>query len=72
MDTKKHSLRIDLDPPLKIALPTYSWISPVSAALIRARNRKDWVEVPAEVRARMKVHFVRHISELFPIALLPK
>ena len=36
------------------------------------RNRKDWLEVPAEVRAKMKVHFVRHISELFPIALLPK
>ncbi len=40
--------------------------------ILPERNRKDWLEVPEEVRAKMKVHFVRHISELFPIALLPK
>jgi ATP-dependent Lon protease len=35
-------------------------------------NRKDWEEVPAEVRNRMQVHFVKHISEALPIALRPK
>jgi hypothetical protein len=28
--------------------------------------------VPAEVRAKLKVHFVRHISELIPLALKEK
>jgi ATP-dependent Lon protease len=35
-------------------------------------NRNDWTEVPAEVRAKLKVHFVRHISELIPLALKEK
>jgi hypothetical protein len=29
-----------------------------------ADNQKDWTEVPAEVRDRMKVHFVQRISEV--------
>lgn len=33
------------------------------------QNRPDWTEVPAEVREKLKVHFVRHISELLPLAL---
>jgi ATP-dependent Lon protease len=33
------------------------------------QNRTDWDEVPAEVRKKMKVHFVKHISELIPLAL---
>ncbi|HVK58906.1 MAG TPA: endopeptidase La [Candidatus Kapabacteria bacterium] len=32
-------------------------------------NRKDWDEVPAEVKAKLKAHFVNHISELIPLAL---
>lgn len=32
-------------------------------------NRKDWSEVPADVRQKIKVHFVQHISELLPLAL---
>ncbi|MGI8965373.1 MAG: endopeptidase La, partial [Limisphaerales bacterium] len=36
------------------------------------QNRNDWLEVPAEVRQKMKVHFVKHISELIPIALRGK
>jgi len=32
------------------------------------RNRKDWQEVPREVRDKIKVHFVQQISELFPLA----
>ena len=35
-------------------------------------NKNDWMEVPKEIRARMKVRFVRHISELIAIALRPK
>ncbi len=33
------------------------------------RNRKDWDEVPAEVRQRTKAYFVQHISELLPLVL---
>lgn len=32
-------------------------------------NRKDWNEVPEEVREKMTVHFVRHVSELILLAL---
>ena len=35
-------------------------------------NRGDWMEVPAEVRQKLKAHFVRHISELIELALRPK
>jgi ATP-dependent Lon protease len=35
------------------------------------QNRPDWLEVPAEVRTKMKVHFVSHIAEALKIALLP-
>ena len=39
--------------------------------MLPARNRKDWLEVPPEVRRRLKVHFVSRISEAFKVALLP-
>ncbi len=32
-------------------------------------NKPDWQEVPKEVRARIKVHFVRHISQVLTLAL---
>ncbi|HXE43392.1 MAG TPA: S16 family serine protease, partial [Candidatus Baltobacteraceae bacterium] len=35
-------------------------------------NKSDWLEVPAETRAKLKVHFVRQISEIFPLALAAK
>ena len=35
------------------------------------RNRNDWLEVPQEVRQKLRVHFVAQISELFRIALQP-
>ena len=35
-------------------------------------NRKDWNEVPQEVRDKMTAHFVKHISELIALALSPK
>lgn len=37
--------------------------------IIPERNRKDWEEVPGEVRQRMKARFVQHISELLPLVL---
>src|SRR3974390_1130478 len=33
------------------------------------QNPSDWSEVPEEVRNRLKVHFIRHISELLPLVL---
>jgi ATP-dependent Lon protease len=35
-------------------------------------NQPDWTEVPEEVRRKLKVHFIRHISELLPLALHAK
>ena len=33
------------------------------------QNRNDWLEVPEEVRKKLHVHFVHHISELLPLTL---
>jgi ATP-dependent Lon protease len=44
----------------------------VKEILLPDQNRPDWAEVPAEVREKMKVHFVKHISELIPLALRPE
>jgi len=41
----------------------------------RLTNREDAYaqpEVPAEVREKLKVHFIKHISELLPLALRGK
>ncbi len=35
-------------------------------------NKCDWLEVPAEARAKLKAHFVRQIAEIFPLALTAK
>ena len=35
-------------------------------------NKPDWLDVPAEVRAKLKAHFVKQISEVLPLALLAK
>jgi ATP-dependent Lon protease len=43
--------------------------SGVKSVILPEQNRNDWEEVPAEVRQKMKVHFVEKISELFPLAL---
>jgi ATP-dependent Lon protease len=40
--------------------------------ILPEENRSDWQDVPAEVRKKMKVHFVRHISEALKIALETK
>ena len=40
--------------------------------ILPEQNKSDWQEVPAEVRARLRVHFVRQIAEIFPLALEAK
>ncbi len=42
----------------------------IKQVLLPEHNRKDWAEVPKEVRAKMEVHFLRRISELLPLALV--
>jgi ATP-dependent Lon protease len=37
--------------------------------ILPEQNSPDWTEVPQEVRQKLKVHFIRHISELLPLAL---
>jgi ATP-dependent Lon protease len=39
--------------------------------VLPAQNRKDWVEVPPEVRERITVHFVDRLADALAIALLP-
>ena len=36
------------------------------------QNRPDWSEVPEEVRQKLKVHFIKHISDLLPLVLHTK
>ena len=36
------------------------------------QNEPDWTEVPEEVRKKLKVHFIRHISQLLPLTLRGK
>ncbi|HYE32301.1 MAG TPA: endopeptidase La [Methylomirabilota bacterium] len=44
----------------------------IKTVLLPEQNRKDWNEVPVEVRDKMTVHFIKHISELLPLALSPE
>ncbi|MBI3881760.1 MAG: endopeptidase La [Verrucomicrobia bacterium] len=46
--------------------------SGLKQVILPEHNRKDWDEVPPEVRTKMKAHFVRHISDLLPLALREK
>ncbi len=44
----------------------------VKQVILPEGNKSDWLEVPAEVRAKLKVHFVRQISEVLQLALEAK
>jgi ATP-dependent Lon protease len=46
--------------------------SGVKQVLLPEQNRNDWLEVPEDVRQKLKAHFVRHIDDLIPLALRPK
>ena len=39
--------------------------------ILPEQNRPDWAEVPAEVREKLEVHFVKQIADLIPLALKP-
>ncbi len=44
----------------------------VKHVILPEQNKSDWLETPAEVRQRIKVHFVSHISEVLRAALESK
>ena len=44
----------------------------VKQVILPEGNKSDWQDVPAEVRAKLKVHFVRQISEAIQLALEKK
>ncbi len=43
----------------------------VKHVILPEANKPDWLEVPAEVRAKIKVHLVNHISQVIAVALAP-
>ncbi|HHY85156.1 MAG TPA: endopeptidase La [Verrucomicrobia bacterium] len=44
----------------------------IKEVILPEQNRNDWSEVPNEVRKKLQVHFVRHVSELLPLTLRAK
>jgi ATP-dependent Lon protease len=44
----------------------------IREVILPEQNKNNWLEVPAETRSKIKVHFVRHISEVLQLALEPK
>ncbi len=44
----------------------------IKQVILPEQNSAEWSEVPAEVRQKIKAHFIRHISELLPLALYTK
>jgi len=44
----------------------------VKQIILPEGNKPDWLDVPTEVRAKLKVHFVRQISEALELALEAK
>jgi len=44
----------------------------VKHVILPELNKPDWLEAPAEVRTKVKAHFVSHISEVIRIALESK
>jgi ATP-dependent Lon protease len=44
----------------------------VKQVILPEQNKSDWLDVPVEVRARLKVHFIRQIADVFRLALEPK
>ncbi len=44
----------------------------IKEIILPEQNKSDWLDVPAEVRARLKVHFVQHIADVLRLALESK
>jgi ATP-dependent Lon protease len=43
--------------------------SGVREVILPEQNRNDWLDVPGEVRSKLKGRFVKHVSELFDLVL---
>jgi ATP-dependent Lon protease len=46
--------------------------SGLKQVILPEQCRNDWLDVPAEVRQKLRAHFVKNISEMIPLALCPK
>ena len=46
--------------------------SGLKQVILPDQNRNDWLDVPVEVRRKLKAHFVKNISQMIPLALCPK
>ncbi len=44
----------------------------IKQVILPEGNQGDWLDVPEEVRKKLKVHFVRQIAEVLPLALESK
>ncbi|MBI1839227.1 MAG: endopeptidase La [Verrucomicrobia bacterium] len=44
--------------------------SGIRELILSNQNENDWLEVPEEIRKKMKVHFVKQIAEVLPRALV--
>jgi ATP-dependent Lon protease len=44
----------------------------VKEVILPEGNKPDWQDVPAEVRAKLKAHFVKQIAEVLQLALAPQ
>jgi ATP-dependent Lon protease len=44
----------------------------VKEVILPEGNQPDWQDVPAEVRAKLKVHFVKQIADVLQLALAPQ
>ena len=40
--------------------------SGIREIILPEANKKDWVEAPAEVQKKLKIHWVRHVEEMLP------
>ncbi len=44
--------------------------SGIKQVILPAQNDNDWLEVPEEIRKKMKVHFVKQLADALPKALV--
>ena len=41
--------------------------SGIREIILPEANKKDWIEAPAEVQKKLKIHWVRHVEEMLPV-----
>ena len=41
----------------------------IKEVILPEQNKSDWLDMPAEVRAKLKVHFVGHVADVLRLAL---